>query len=747
MKMRISVVLFLINFLIVSLSAQCPDEPADFDCQTYDVFPEFYLDGIPECVEQGDEICINLKVKDFIAIASILGTISFNPYALKFESFSFVETCYESNVSVATNNTFISQGDFGFIWTAGGAGDCMDDGCEFAKICFEVVGENASFSDIKLTENVAEIEGTVSFDVQVPACALDSIIFNKEELGVNVCCNDLTINGSICNVDSNLDGGCITASVCGGCAPYTIFIGVEQFTGLEENEKVKVSVVNVGATTIAVQDDCGTIESLSVEVGWGEKLDFNLQTTPNPCNFTCLGAIEIDSLRGGTLPYEISWNNCVYGRNEITGLCDGIYSVTVTDATGCALIKSDTLFTAPLEIIANVFDESPCAQVDGDSVCFEFTGGTPFPDGSYNVNGEFTTEICFTEGYTEQQAIDVRDMNGCGLTEIFNYKFHKDRKAMMEFYTLTEGGNWFNTQQNFKSWGQSCNPCDGTWYGVSCVADRVYRINLANDPDSLNNGNNLRGTFPDVNLPWLFFLNIDNNKFEGEIPEIENLKLLRGLSLGNNLFTGPIPKIDSLDFLDNFNVEANDLSGCYPEYVCDIVFNSLGNSKLPWQGDHMQLCINGFEQVSAVCDDDNTFTVSDSINVDCICIGITDADGDGFGIDEDCDDTNPEINPDADEIIGNGIDEDCDGEDGISSTLELGNTIIKMYPNPAKDFIYLEYESAEIILVQIIDINGRLISAQKGKKINVNALSGLYIVRLIDPISGRNTSKTIIITH
>ncbi len=42
--------------------------------------------------------------------------------------------------------------------------------------------------------------------------------------------------------------------------------------------------------------------------------------------------------------------------------------------------------------------------------------------------------------------------------------------------------------------------------------------------------------------------------------------------------------------------------------------------------------------------------------------GDVDEDRDGFFSADDCDDTDPEINPDAEEIINNEVDEDCDGE-------------------------------------------------------------------------------------
>jgi hypothetical protein len=64
----------------------------------------------------------------------------------------------------------------------------------------------------------------------------------------------------------------------------------------------------------------------------------------------------------------------------------------------------------------------------------------------------------------------------------------------------------------------------------------------------------------------------------------------------------------------------------------------------------------------------------ESIKLNLTAIACTDCDEDGFPSllwgGNDCDDRNPEANPDKSEICGNGIDEDCNGLDSTCSTCQ-----------------------------------------------------------------------------
>lgn len=123
-------------------------------------------------------------------------------------------------------------------------------------------------------------------------------------------------------------------------------------------------------------------------------------------------------------------------------------------------------------------------------------------------------------------------------------------------------------------------------------------------------------------------------------------------------------------------------------------------------------CANGIDDGIAVItyyldsDADNYGDPTDSVQT---CSTIAPA---GYVLDNtDCDDTNTNVHPNTLEIPNNGIDEDCVGGDliiGINNIeAEFG---IKVYPNPAQNFVTLTGKLTGNLTVTIYDLQGKQIS-------------------------------------
>jgi hypothetical protein len=89
-----------------------------------------------------------------------------------------------------------------------------------------------------------------------------------------------------------------------------------------------------------------------------------------------------------------------------------------------------------------------------------------------------------------------------------------------------------------------------------------------------------------------------------------------------------------------------------------------------------------------------------------------DNDEDGFNSSVDCDDENPDINPDATEIPNNGIDEDCDGVDLITSIDEIEKDKINIFPNPTNSTINVKNYYSNNAHLQIMDFTGKQVFQQ-----------------------------------
>lgn len=165
--------------------------------------------------------------------------------------------------------------------------------------------------------------------------------------------------------------GTIEVTAVGGIEPYLYklgtgpFVANSVFTGL-----------TAGQYVVTVQDSRGCTNKANATVtAVGSTLTATIVSTPdNSCFDPHDGSITVNPT-GGTPPYEVKFGNGSFGpATSFTALAEGVYPVTVKDATGCLLVwdctvhhgDTGTSYSSDIAPILNTYCNSSSCHGSGN---------------------------------------------------------------------------------------------------------------------------------------------------------------------------------------------------------------------------------------------------------------------------------------------------------------------------------------------------------------------------------------------
>jgi len=218
---------------------------------------------------------------------------------------------------------------------------------------------------------------------------------------------------AITQTDVSCTGGCdgtATVTPGGGTGAYTY-----SWNTIPVQTTAIAAGLCAGTYVIQVTDNNGCIESSTVIIGEPVALSVAIITeTGVDCNGDCDGYTEA-SASGGTGSYTYLWSD---GQTAAlaTGLCTGIYTVSVTDANGC--INSTTATINEPAVLTNTFskvDVSCNSACDGQASALVSGGTLPY---TYLWNDPLFQTTATAAGLcADTFTVIVTDSNGCSLTD------------------------------------------------------------------------------------------------------------------------------------------------------------------------------------------------------------------------------------------------------------------------------------------------------------------------------------------
>lgn len=162
--------------------------------------------------------------------------------------------------------------------------------------------------------------------------------------------------------------GTAAVSATGGATPYS-------YSWSPSGEMTASAVqLPAGSNTVTVTDANGCSVSLQVTIGSPAAMVISGNVTDENCGASD-GSISV-SVSGGATPYTYVWTGSPSTGSTASGLPQGSYSVTVTDASGCSAVQSFAVSQTGGIVITAV--PASASLLEGESIPLLVSGGISY---------------------------------------------------------------------------------------------------------------------------------------------------------------------------------------------------------------------------------------------------------------------------------------------------------------------------------------------------------------------------------
>jgi hypothetical protein len=242
--------------------------------------------------------------------------------------------------------------------------------------------------------------GCVSDTVKTKISVLEEITFTLEELVIPTC-------------ENPNEGEFNIRDIQGGVPNYTVTVNGDATTDVTSASIVNYTDLPIAIYNVSILDDFGCAAEKTIS--FQNSITFDTIISHPQCNGDLTGSITIESVQGGVLPYEFSFEGGAYSDISLfTELGVGVYTILIKDDLSCEIPSVIEIVEPPTLVVSvdNLINES-CQGLDDGVISVSALGGNPRY--IFNLDGTSITglEATFNDVVVGVDTIMVQDTLGC----------------------------------------------------------------------------------------------------------------------------------------------------------------------------------------------------------------------------------------------------------------------------------------------------------------------------------------------